>query len=125
VPLGHVSNTLEVALVARNYAVLSNPLGILLSDFGGEGGGEWGAMNWANAEIAPLLRALLQTTDPAQTRTLAQQAMQIIADEVPVIPVLHYTHQSALSSRVQQFRFDPFERNYHLNDMVLAKQERP
>jgi peptide/nickel transport system substrate-binding protein len=119
IPLGHVNNSLEVALVARNYAVISDPLGIFLSDFAGTGGGEWGAMNWDNSTLLPLFTQLKRETNRDAYHQTAQQIASLLADEMPVIPVLFYTQQSAVSARVGNFSFDPFERSYHVAEMTL------
>lgn len=120
IPLGHVDGTLEMALVARNYATIADPLGVVLADFGGEGGGDWGAMNWDNSAVLPALERLRVTTDAQVRRRLAREVSTVLAQELPVIPLLYYVQQTAVSARVRGFSFDPFERSYRIAAMSLA-----
>ncbi|MEM1250725.1 MAG: ABC transporter substrate-binding protein, partial [Acidobacteriota bacterium] len=120
IPLGHASGTLDLALVARNYGTLGDPLGTILADFGGDGGGDWGAMNWDNAEILPALEALQRLQDPEEKQRLVTQVATVLERELPVIPVLYYVQQTAVAERVESFSFDPFERNYRVASMRLT-----
>lgn len=120
IPLGHAAGTLETALVARGYGALGDPLGIVLADFGGEGGGDWGAMNWDNARIRPHLAALQTETDPAARTAHARAVARVLHRELPVLPVLYYVQHTAVADRVRGFTFDPFERNYRIASMELG-----
>ncbi|MBJ7539045.1 ABC transporter substrate-binding protein [Marinomonas sp. C1424] len=116
IPMGHQDGSLEVALMARNYGFIANPLGVILSDFGANGG-DWGAMNWHNKTMSTLLGSLEHTTDPKKYHQLAQQAAQLIYQQRPMIPVSYYVQQTAVNNRVKGFHFDPFERSFFLNDL--------
>ncbi len=116
IPAGHQDGSLDVALIARNYGVIPDPLAVLRSDFGPEGG-DWGAMNWSNTELNQIFEQLSQTTDANRYREKAQRAAEIIAEQLPVIVISSYTNQVAVNKRVKGFRFDPFGRNYYLNEM--------
>ncbi|SDH58519.1 peptide/nickel transport system substrate-binding protein [Vibrio xiamenensis] len=116
IPAGHQDGSLDVALIARNYGVIPDPLAVLSSDFGPQGG-DWGAMNWSNPELNELFAQLSQTTDANAYREKAQRAAKIIADELPIIAISSYTNQVAVNKRVKGFRFDPFGRSYYLNEM--------
>ena len=122
IPLGHTTGTLELALMARNYGTLGDPFGTILADFGGAGGGDWGAMNWDNSAVLPLLAELQRVQVPDQRKALSLAISQIIHDELPVIPVLYYLQHTAVADRVQGFYFDPFERTYRVNAMQLVKR---
>lgn len=121
IPAGHHDGSLEVALMARNYGFIANPLGVILSDFNQSGGGDWGAMNWYNDDMQGLLNKLEQTTDTKAFHRLAQQAARLIYQERPMIPVSYYVQQTAVNKRVKGFRFDPFERSFFLNEMEFVK----
>jgi len=121
IPMGHQDGSLEVALIARNYGFIADPLGVMLSDFGSNGGGDWGAMNWNNAELSQLLLSLEHTSDPKQYREIAQRSAQLIYNERPMIPVTFYVQQTSVNKRVKGFRFDPFERSFFLNEMEFVK----
>ena len=120
IPMGHQDNSLEVALMARNYGFIADPLGVMLSDFGTNGGGDWGAMNWSNPAFSADLQALEQTSDPVEYKNLAQRSAQLLYDERPVIPVSSYVQQTSVNTRIQGFRFDPFERSFYLNEMEFV-----
>jgi peptide/nickel transport system substrate-binding protein len=120
IPLGHATGSLEAALMARNYGTIGDPLGIVLADFGGEGGGDWGAMNWDNTEVLPHLAALQTETDPGARAAHARAVAAVLHREVPVLPVLYYVQHTAVAERVRGFSFDPFERNYHIASMELS-----
>ncbi|NVK73622.1 MAG: ABC transporter substrate-binding protein [Oceanospirillaceae bacterium] len=120
IPMGHQDGSLEAALMARNYGFIADPLGVMLSDYGSDGGGDWGAMNWNNKELSADLLELEQTSDPVKYKELAQRSAQIIYNERPVIPVSSYVQQTAVNKRIKGFRFDPFERSYFLNEMEFV-----
>ena len=121
IPLGHSTGTLELALMARNYGTLGDPFGTILADFGGDGGGDWGAMNWDNSAVLSLLAALQKIQAPEERKALSLELAQLIHEDLPVIPVLYYLQHTAVADRVQGFSFDPFERTYRVNVMTLAK----
>ncbi|GAB3395734.1 ABC transporter substrate-binding protein [Azotobacter armeniacus] len=117
IPSAHHDGSLELALVARNYGNVAAPLSLLFADYGDGGNGDWGAMGWRNDELPALLGRLESERDPARYRAYAQRVSHILAEELPVIPVLFYTQQTAVSARVRGFSFDPYERNYRLSRM--------
>lgn len=121
IPMGHQDGSLEVALIARNYGFIADPLGVMLSDFGSNGGGDWGAMNWNNNALSADLLALEQTSDPIRYKEIAQRSAQTIYDQRPVIPVSSYVQQTSVNTRIKGFRFDPFERSFFLNEMEFVK----
>ena len=121
IAMGHQDGSLEVALMARNYGFIADPLGVMLSDFGSNGGGDWGAMNWNNSEFSADLMTLEHTSDPAKYKAIAQRSAQIIYDERPMIPVSAYVQQTSVNTRIKGFRFDPFERSFYLNEMEFVK----
>ncbi len=120
IPAGHHNGTLQVALIARNYGNIADPLGLLLADYGDGGNGDWGAMGWHNDELPALLLAQQGERDAARYHARAQRVAQILADELPLIPVLYYTQQTAVSARVRGFSFDPYERNYRIAEMSFS-----
>lgn len=121
IPMGHQDGSLEVALIARNYGFIADPLGVMLSDFGSNGGGDWGAMNWNNPELSHLILSLAHISDSKQYNKVAQRSAQYIYDQRPMIPVIFYIQQTSVNKRVIGFRFDPFERSFFLNEMEFVK----
>lgn len=121
IPAGHQDGSLEMALIARNYGFIADPLGVMLSDFGSPQGGDWGAMQWDNTVVAELLKQLEGEMDADAYHATAQRIAALLADELPLIPVTFYTQLTAVNQRVENFRFDPFERSYYLNEMELSQ----
>jgi len=119
IPSSHLDGSLEMALVARNYGNVADPLGVMIADYGDGGSGEWGATGWYNAELPYLLEALQEEQDLIRYRDMARRISRILVAEMPVVPVLYYTQQTAVSARVQNFSFDPYERNYRVADMYF------
>lgn len=117
IPLGHQDGSLELALTARNYASVPDPTATLLQDFG-EKGGDWGAMGWSNPEVVKALDELARGNLPAErTAALRARIMQVLQEEMPVIPITWYRQQVAVSARVSGVQLDPLERSYLLTRM--------
>jgi peptide/nickel transport system substrate-binding protein len=114
VPGGHHDGTLQLALMARNYANFPDPAGAIAADFGPQGG-DWGAMNWSNAELVERVAALLRQPerDAAESRRVAD----ILQRELPIIPIAWYRQTVVAGERVRGVSLDPFERSYRLTEM--------
>ncbi len=118
VPLAHQDGSLELALVARNFALVPDPLLTLLQDYD-VGGGDWGAMNWRDAELEAALTELQRIAPDASGEEAARSARFTIgrrlADALPVIPICGYRAHAAAGSRVSGALVDPFERSYFIS----------
>ncbi len=117
IPAGHKDGSLEVALIARNYGYIADPLGVLIKDFGHERGGDWGSMSWSNPSIQTTLNDLVKQSDDEQYHQLAQQVAAAIYTEKPMIPIAYYVQQTVVGKRIAGFTFDPYERSFHLNKL--------
>lgn len=120
IPAGHRDGTLEVALMARNFSLVPDPIGTMLTDFG-PGGGDWGAMGWSSPAMERTLEALSVTSDPAERARLRGEAAAILQDELPVIPVAWYAHTLAASRRLSGVTLDPLELTYAISRMRWAE----
>ncbi|KGY09423.1 ABC transporter substrate-binding protein [Vibrio sinaloensis] len=119
IPAKHQDGTIELALVARNFGATVDPLALLLKDFAEHKGSDWGPTNWSSEEFSALLSRLSATKDRADYQQQAQQASQILAQEMPLIPITFYTQLVAVNKKVGNFSFDPFEINYRISEMTL------
>jgi len=119
IPAGHTDGTLEMALYARNLALVPDPLGTVLQDFGAQGG-EWGAMGWSSPELLAAAARMGEEADPAARRALAQRIARILHDEMPVIPVAWYDYPVAFSRRTAGGSVDPLEISYRISGMRWA-----
>jgi peptide/nickel transport system substrate-binding protein len=121
IPLGHRTGSLQLALLARNYATVPDPTATLAQDFGMHGtqqGGDWGALGWRSPETAAALQVLLQgSASPAQAAALRRQVVTTLGEELPVIPIAWYRLQVAVSPRLGPIVLDPLERSYHLDQL--------
>ncbi|CAM2787384.1 ABC transporter substrate-binding protein [Vibrio mytili] len=118
IPAGHQDGSLELALIARNFGFSADPLPIISSDFA-NGGGDWGTMNWENETVNKAIAKLLDNSDATRALELSQQVAGAIYREMPVIPVSSYSQHTSVNKRVKHFKFDPFERNYFINQMEI------
>lgn len=119
IPAGHKDGTLQMALVARNFALVPDPLGTLTEDYGPQGG-DWGAMGWSDDRLAAVIARLGRDADPAARRTLRAEAAAILHDALPSIPVAWYDHSAAVSKRLDGVVVDPLELSYNLHAMRWA-----
>ena len=118
IPAGHRSGQLQMALAARNYGNLPDPVASLLQDFGPQGG-DWGAMGWRNEEVPALLARLaaMPATAAGQSergRAERERIVAILQEQLPVIPVVWYRQTCAVSRRLRGASIDPFERSYRI-----------
>ncbi|KQZ63187.1 ABC transporter substrate-binding protein [Rhizobium sp. Root149] len=120
IPARHQNGTLELGLMARNFALVPDPIGTMLSDYGPTGG-DWGAMNWTNASFQQALDGLTRIADASQGETLRHQAVAAIQADLPVIPVAWYQQTVAVSPKLEKAAIDPFERTFGLETMRWGK----
>lgn len=119
IPAKHQDGTIELGLVARNFGATVDPLALLMKDFAEHKGSDWGPTNWSSQEFSQLLTDLSATKDAASYQKQAQQASQILAEQMPLIPITFYTQLVAVNKKVGNFSFDPFEINYRISEMTL------
>ncbi len=116
IPAKHAAGTLQMALFARNFGLVPDPVGTLLQDYAPTG--DWGAMGWENAELTELVKKIAsgQGTNADRARVAT-----IMHEEMPVIPIAWYQQTAAVSKEVKGATIDPFERNFGLWSMEFAK----
>lgn len=116
----HHDGSLELALVARNFALTPDPLGTLLQDYAPQGG-DWGAMNWSDATFNQTLARLVTGSESADAQKQREQLTRILQSELPTIPVAWYQQSAAVSHRLSGAVLDPFERSFGLEKMRWAE----
>ncbi len=122
IPLRHRDGSLELALAARQYGLVPDPIGTLLQDFGTKGG-DWGAMHWKNGSLQTALNELSSlppTATDAERMKLRAFIAQVLHEELPVIPVAWYRQTAAVSPRIDGMTIDPLERSYRIDRMRWA-----
>lgn len=120
IPAGHRDGTLQMALAARNFSLVPDPLGTLLQDFG-PNGGDWGAMGWKNEPMIAALDRLGSEADPVARAELRRSIAETLQADLPVIPVAWYDYAVAANKRVKSVIIDPFELSYNIERMAWAE----
>lgn len=62
---------------------------------------------------------LLHSQDKERAFELSQQVAKEIYQDTPVIAISSYSQHTSVNKRVKNFKFDPFERNYFINQMEI------
>jgi len=119
IPAGHQDGTLQMALLARNFALVPDPIGTMLQDFGPKGG-DWGAMNWSSPAMAAALAALSAPADAAARAKARGDIARLLQAELPVVPIAWFDYAVAINRRVEGASVDPFELSYRLSAMKWA-----
>lgn len=116
IPAKHTAGTLEMALFARNFALVPDPIGTLLQDYAPVG--DWGAMGWDNPAFAEAVKTMA-----AQGGTEAQKAAlaATLQADLPVLPIAWYQQTAAISDRVRGIVIDPFERTFGLKSAEFVE----
>lgn len=117
IPLGHRDGSLQMALMARNYASAPDPTASLWQDFQ-PGGSDWGAMGWTAPATAQALTQLNGDPPPERAAQWRQQVVGQLHLELPVVPIAWYRQHVAVSPRLQRPQLDPLERSYRLTDLT-------
>lgn len=116
IPASHQNGTLQMALYARNYGLIPNPLGVLMEDFD-QKGSDWGVMNWQNDALNQALVQLNGMPDGADTKMLKQEIARIIYEEQPITPIIYYQQNVAAHKSLQGLKLDALERSFYLNEL--------
>ncbi len=109
IPARHAAGTLELGLLARNFALVPDPIGTVLQDYAPTG--DWGAMGWENAGFVELVGRIARGEADEGARA---EAAAILQAELPVIPIAWYQQTLAASNRVVGAAIDPWERSFGL-----------
>lgn len=112
----HKDNTLHLGLISRNFALVPNPLGTLLQDYG-KGGANWGAMNWENETMFQYLNELKKS----ENHELQFKITKLLQEELPSIPVAWSEMAVVSNKKIKNLKLDPFELNYFLSDVKWVK----
>ena len=120
VPLAHREGTLQAGLSARNFALIPDPVGTLIEDYG-DAAGDWGPLHWRSEALQAALQALQADADPAARAGRRAQVAAILQAELPVIPIVWYRQAVAVNRRVSHVTLDPLEQSYRLSEMTWTR----
>uniref|UniRef100_UPI0035147E74 ABC transporter substrate-binding protein n=1 Tax=Pseudooceanicola nitratireducens TaxID=517719 RepID=UPI0035147E74 len=113
---GHQDGSLDLGLIARNFGLIPNPVGTVLSDYAPTG--DWGAMGWQNDEIIALARSVGRGEGGIEAQ---KRIAEILQTELPIIPIAWYRQTLAVAKGVEGTVIDPWERTFGLSDLKLAQ----
>lgn len=119
IPARHADGTLELGLLAKHLALVTDPLVTAAETFA-EKGSDWGVMGWHNDEVTEALDELQAGTDEATAERDRAVIATAAQQELPLIPVAWYRMNAAVSTRVDGFVMDPLERTWHLSQASWA-----
>lgn len=116
VAVRHADGSLDIALFARNFALVPDPIGTFLTDYAP--GGDWGAMNWNNPEFTSLIAGLARGEGGQAER---DRAIEILQSDLLVVPVAWYQQTAAVSTGITGAVIDPYERSIGLRSIRWAE----
>jgi peptide/nickel transport system substrate-binding protein len=77
-------------------------------------------MGWENDQVVDVLKTISTTTDDELRKENIAMAVQILQQELPVIPVVWYQHTVAVNKKLRGVIIDPLQRSYGLSKMYWA-----
>lgn len=119
VPARHADGTLDVALLARHFALVTDPT-VTVADTFAPSGSDWGAMNWHSDDVTRAVAQLLAGAEGAAADAARTTIVTTAQEELPLIPVAWYRHNAAVADRVEGFVIDPLEHSWRLTDLSWA-----
>ena len=116
IPAKHAAGTLQMALFARNFALVPDPVGTLMQDYAPTG--DWGAMGWADPAFTAAVRKIAaEGGTPAEKAALSAT----LQAELPVLPIAWYQQTAAVSTRLKGIVIDPYERTFGLKSAEIVQ----
>ena len=119
IPSRHADGTLQLGLLAKHLALVTDPLVTAAETFAEEGS-DWGVMGWRNDEVAAAIDELEAGTDEASAERDRAVIATAAQEELPLIPVAWYRMNAAVSTHLDGFVMDPLERTWHLSQASWA-----
>lgn len=116
IPARHAAGTMELGLLARNFALVPDPVGTLLQDYAPSG--DWGAMGWNNPAFTAAVKKLASEGGTSAEKSALAATLQA---ELPVLPIAWYQQTAAISKTVKGIVIDPYERRFGLKSAEFVK----
>lgn len=117
IPAGQADGSLEMALIAKHFALVSDPLVDIAAVFA-PGGSDWGVMDWSDDRVTRAVDALLAGVPDAAAARHRETIARTAQEQLPLIPVAWYRMNAAVSDRVDGFVMDPLETTWRLTDLA-------
>ncbi|RHW27558.1 ABC transporter substrate-binding protein [Nocardioides immobilis] len=119
IPVRHADDTLELALIARHFALVSDPLVTIADTFAAEGS-DWGVHNWSDPAMTAAIDGLLAGPSETRAAELRRTVATIAQEQLPLVPVAWYRMNAAVADGVDGFVMDPLETSWHLSEVRWA-----
>jgi peptide/nickel transport system substrate-binding protein len=119
IPAGQADESLELALIAKHFALVSDPLVDVAAVFAPEGS-DWGVMNWSDPAVQTALDELLAGASEGDAEQRRETIVRTVQEQLPLIPVAWYRMNAAVSDRVEGFVMDPLETTWRITDLRWA-----
>lgn len=119
IPAGQADGSLDLALIAKHFALVSDPLVDVSSVFAPEGN-DWGVMNWRDPAVTRSVSALLAGAPEGEAARHRERIVRTTQEELPLIPVAWYRMNAAVSDRVEGFVMDPLETTWRITGLSWA-----
>ena len=116
IPARHADGSLDLGLVARNFSLVPDPIGTVLSDYAPTG--DWGAMGWENPAFVEAVGRIARGEAEDGARA---EAAATLHEELPVIPIAWYRQTLAVARDVEGAVIDPFERTFGLQALTRTE----
>lgn len=119
VPARHADGSIELALIAKHFALVSDPLVDVATVFAADGA-DWGVTGWSSPAVQDAVSGL----EEGAIGDVAQQHRDTIVrtaqEELPLVPVAWYRMNAAVSDDVEGFVMDPLETSWRITDLRWA-----
>lgn len=119
IPARHADGTLQLGLLAKHLALVTDPL-VTASETFAAAGSDWGVMGWRNRDVAAAIDELEAGADDAKATRDRALIATAVHEELPLIPVAWYRMNAAVSTGLEGFQMDPLERTWHLSQASWA-----
>lgn len=119
IPAGQADGSLELALLAKHFALVSDPLIDVAEVFAPEGS-DWGVMNWRDSRVDAAVDALLAGAPEAEAQRHRDTITRTAHEQLPLIPVAWYRMNAAVGERIDGFVMDPLETNWRITELSWA-----
>jgi len=119
IPVRHADDSLELALVARHFALVSDPLVTLAETFAPEGS-DWGVQNWSDPDMTAAVDGLLDGPTEERAAGLRRTVATIAQEQLPLLPVAWYRMNAAVDDGLDGFVMDPLETSWHFSEARWA-----
>ncbi|MDP3889886.1 ABC transporter substrate-binding protein, partial [Nocardioides sp.] len=95
IPAGQADGSLELALIAKHFALVSDPLVDVSTVFAPDGY-DWGVMNWRDAAVTDAVDALLAGGSEEEAAAHRETIVRTNQEQLPLIPVAWYRMNAAV-----------------------------